>query len=237
MPTLAKTPTFPTLPMCFAAIFAKMKLRDFFKSGGLIRLSKGFYVSVFCVIAVIFAFICDFSLYTLLLFLSILVHELTHVVCLKLCGGRIIKTVVFPFGIDMVCDTSNLSFFKELLCVTSAGAVNLVMSCVFFWVFGITRLKWAIFFCICNAAIGVANLIPHSSLDGGRGLYLLLSMFVLPDKAYAIQKYTDLVCLCVMGGAGFCFLDFCGFNLSLIAAVIYSGLCSVIFSLYKKRYI
>ena len=48
-------------------------------------------VSVFTAVAALCLFYADFSVYTLIIFGCILIHELSHIVTLKLCGGKIQK--------------------------------------------------------------------------------------------------------------------------------------------------
>ena len=214
-----------------------MKIASFLKNGGLLKLSHNVFVSIFSLAALVLAFVCDFSIYTALVFAGILVHEISHVVFARLFGARIIRTVVYPFGVDMICDTSRLPFVKEFVIVMCGGLSNIAFALVFWRLFCVYDAKWLLFFCCCNAFLGIANLIPISTFDGGRAFSLLLSMVFLPDKVYVIQKYTDIVCLCFSGVITFCFLDVCGFNLSLLASMVYCIVSSALFGLYKKRYI
>ena len=214
-----------------------MRWLRFFENGGLVKISGKIYVSVFTLIAFAMMLVCDFSVYTAIVLTSILVHEISHVVTLEMCGGRIIRIVVYPFGADMVCDTSQLSFQKEFICVVSGGMTNILLSLVFWQVFCINDAKPALFFSVCNAFLGIANLIPFSSFDGGRALYLLLSTFLLPDRVCMIQKYIDILCLVFLCIFGVVFVGFCGFNISLVASLVYSLFSAGIFRLYKKRYI
>ena len=228
-----KTQNFLTLPIDFMKCFPNMMLPVFFRNGGLVRIFSKFYISVFSLVAIVLAFACDFSLYTLLVFASILVHELSHVIAINICGARIIRTVVYPFGIDLVCNMSSLSTMKELVCVVSGSCGNFVVSGIMYFCFTKYDERWMLFFCICCVVVGVANLIPLSTFDGGKALSLMLCTFLLPDFVYAISKFVDVICMGFLFISGLYFLDLAGFNMSLLVSFLYSALSCFLFGLYK----
>lgn len=127
------------------------------------------------------------------------IHELCHILVIRLCGGSIHKIRVGLGG--AVIETGALSNTQELLCALAgpSGSLLLLFLCHHF-----PRLALA-------AGIqGIFNLLPVYPLDGGRILRCILrSLF--PDKAERVGSW-------IGGGILLCLLTACivaGIRLSL----------------------
>ncbi|WP_148685479.1 site-2 protease family protein [Candidatus Nitrosocosmicus hydrocola] len=123
---------------------------------------------------------------TIILFLSVLLHELSHSIVAKSYGIRVRQIMLFIFG--GVSDIEEPKEFKKELKMAIAGpAVSLVLSAifaVFWWLTAIPITSTSIddfydaalimingiFFysSFLNLILGIFNLVPAFSVDGGR---------------------------------------------------------------------
>lgn len=180
----------------------------------------------------------DFSIYTLIIFACIAIHELAHIITLQICGGKIKKINVYPFGIDMISDMSTLSYTKELCVVLSGGVSNLL--CAFFAhiIMGINYNVPVCFFIYVNLFFGIGNLIPLPVFDGGRALHIIISQNALPDKAYIIEKWADSIAYFLFFAFSLYLFLFTDCNLSIVICVGYTALAAVIYEklLLKRQF-
>ncbi len=98
-----------------------------------------------------------------------LIHELSHITTLKLCGGRILSIVVGTGGTVIESDCN--SELKKLICTLSgplSGFLFLVLLDV------MPRVA------ICAILQSIYNLLPFEGLDGGRVLKIIIHK-MLPD--------------------------------------------------------
>jgi len=186
-------------------------------------------VSVFTAVAALCLFYADFSVYTLIIFGCILIHELSHIVTLKLCGGKIQKINVYPFGIDMICDMNSLSYTKELYVVLSGGVSNLLCAFLVHVFAGISHSAPVCFFIYANLFFGIGNLIPLPVFDGGRALHIIINRFILPDKAYYVEKWADFFAFILFFALSVCFMLFTNCNLTAVICVAYTALAAIIY--------
>ena len=153
-----------------------MKKTNALKSGLVQIGNTRIFVSIFTFVSVLLVVISDASVYTAALLLGAALHEAGHIIALAFCGEKPQKICIYPFGIDMKCTLAGISYKKELIVLLSGSFANIVISmfsmiiCAFFY----SRI--ALFITLCNAFLGLSNLIPINGLDGGRALYTFLCM-------------------------------------------------------------
>ena len=109
-----------------------------------------------------------------LVILSALCHELGHLTALRLVGAKVEQIRLTAFGAEIRADTRYLSYGREIFCTLAGPAINLILAVVLARAAGDYLLAGA------NLFLGVFNLLPLPSLDGGRALYLAVSWFTDP---------------------------------------------------------
>lgn len=126
-----------------------------------------------------------------LVILSALCHELGHLTALRLVGAKVEQIRLTAFGAEIRADTRYLSYGREIFCTLAGPAVNLILAVVLARAAGDYLLAGA------NLFLGMFNLLPLPSLDGGRALYLAVSWFTDPLLADRVSRCVGLIC----GGA------------------------------------
>ncbi len=219
----------PIFATTFTVSCCMIEKKGFFRNGCMVKISAKIYVSVFSPFAV-FLFVLSQGLFSSLMFFSaILIHELSHILCLFCLGATIKKVSVYPFGIDINADTQRLNYKKELVVSLSGSTANLLFALFGGVVFNHITHPKLLFFILCHLSLGLFNLLPITLFDGGKALRLILYDRLEIDTAFRAAFLCDLVfsvmllCLCTY------LIRLSGFNLSVIMIAIYA--CAAIFYL------
>jgi stage IV sporulation protein FB len=127
--------------------------------------------------------------------LACALHECGHLVGIWLAGGRVRCLRLAAMGAEMGLDpTLPLSYGGELQATMAGPAVSLLAAAVGGCV------GWYLFAGI-SLALGIFNLLPIRSLDGGRSLYFLTAMLVSQEFALKLLSWcSSILSAALMGG-------------------------------------
>lgn len=194
---------------------------------GMIKLSDKLYVSFFSFVAMIPVIICQGAVYSLIFISAVALHEFSHIFFLCRFGAPITKVSIFPFGIDILADTSRISYKKELICTLSGSFANLISAAAAALLLYIKPTPHLLFFIICSIFLGTLNLIPLSFFDGGKALRLLLYDCIELDRAYYIHRSLDVLSAFILAVFSVFLLLASGFNISVCAVIIYAAVSTL----------
>jgi len=148
--------------------------------------------------------------------LACALHEWGHYAAIWLVGGQVVRLRLTAVGGEMQLSSRNvLSYGQELTAVLAGPAVN----------FGIAFLTSmlakkdvdsAFLFAGLNLSIGCFNLLPAYPLDGGRAIYILVSMLWSPEAAQRVTHLLACVTALVMLAVGAALLWKTGYNFALL---------------------
>ncbi len=190
----------------------------------LIFFGKRFAFSVFTLpVALCLALSGDRVWYALALSAALL-HEAGHLAAMRLCGIPLYGVRIYPFGAEILCDTSYASYGAEALCAAAGPGVSLVLFALSAALFAASGSVYAFALAAANGAFFAVNILPARGLDGGVILECLLlrkSPEALSGKGCRLPDAVSdasvfLLCL----GAGFVVVR-TGYNLSLLFICIY----------------
>ncbi len=131
-------------------------------------------ISLFAVPAAIIMLWLEGRAAFFVLMTSALMHEIGHLVALRLCGCRARRIDILPMGAVIVCP-EGIPDKKEAVIAISGPAVSLLcafVSAVLYLSEPGVILLYAV---IINLVLGLFNLMPIKKLDGGKALYCFLS--------------------------------------------------------------
>ncbi|MBR4880998.1 MAG: hypothetical protein IKU19_03640 [Clostridia bacterium] len=166
-------------------------------------------ITVICFVGFIFI---EPTLYLVLIFLSVLLHEAGHLSVMALFGIGIEKITLLPIGIDIKRKQKYISYPKEIILSLAGIAVNIL-------VFFIIR-KYE-FFAYTNLLYALVNLIPIKGLDGSYALEAFLLSVLECDRAEAILKTVSFVFVILLWMLGVYILFILNGNISIFALSVF----------------
>lgn len=116
--------------------------------------------------------------------LSCALHELGHLLVLRLLGVRVRRLSITAVGAEMETDRP-LSYGGEILAALAGPLVNLVLALTF------CRFSRGWVFAGLNLVLCCFNLLPVGRLDGGRVLRCVLAWLLGPEAAWRAGWWLD----------------------------------------------
>lgn len=167
----------------------------------------------FLVVAVMsMVLILDSSNKFLLCFVAALVHECGHIVAMRACGIK--PTAIRLRLFDIVIESHSVSNLCADLFITLAGPIiNLLFACIFYFI------SKTLF--IANLVIGLFNLLPVETFDGGHALKIILSKFFSLKTCETTLKVLTFILLVPMLTIGVMVLFDSQYNYSLLLISLY----------------
>lgn len=139
-------------------------------------------------------------------------HELGHLIMMRLCGVAVRGVSLRLF--DVRIDADSPRRVRDDILITLGGVtVNFLLAAMF--------VPCGMFFGYANLALGSFNLLPVMSLDGGRLLTILLSRRYGARICDRVLKITSFVILLPLMTAGIYTLLQSGYNYSLLFVSLY----------------
>lgn len=152
-------------------------------------------------------------------FISALLHELGHLVCMRILGCR---TKVIDFGFLNANIVSNQIEDKKSVLILFGGClVNFLIAVLFGILFMQNNIEIFKIIAWQNIGLGVFNLLPIASLDGGQIFYIFLKMKFSESVSLKIINVVSFVFLIPILIFGFYVLINSKYNFSLILLSLY----------------
>lgn len=122
----------------------------------------------------------------LIIFASVLVHEIAHVIIALVLGVKVAEIELLPFGGQAkIEDFTGLEPDREIYIALAGPAASLSMAGIFYFLHDNITSSYLPLFININLFLGVFNLVPALPLDGGRILRALLASLIGYKKATA----------------------------------------------------
>ena len=144
-------------------------------------------------------------------FFAAILHELGHIVMMRLCGVRVRCVRLRLF--DVLIEAENAPSVRADVLITLGGpAANFMFAAAF--------SPFCLKLALPNLMLGVFNLLPVMSLDGGHLLSVCLRRRS-PRVCETVLRTATFVCLLPLMTAGFILLCRSGYNYSLLVISLY----------------
>ncbi len=161
-------------------------------------------------------------------FFAVIIHELSHVAAIFLCGASIDVVDIRAFGIRVnVPELSCMPYKKEIIIATAGPLAGIITASLGFAVAKILNTAIFDYFIGINVLITAINLIPVYPLDGGRIILGIVLQYLPVRVAYTISYILAIVSIGIL--LGLCtFLALRGtLNPSLVIFTAYIALCGI----------
>ncbi len=167
----------------------------------------------------------------ILCFLSSLIHEAGHITAMLMLKSPPEKIKLCMFGIE-ICDCKRSTRNKKHdLIITLAGVtVNFLVALLVFLINLFAKSKILFDFFAINLTIGLFNLMPVATLDGGQALFIILTNKIKHEKASHIIDALTFILIFPTAVLGFVVLLRSKYNFSLLLISLY-----LIFALVFKK--
>lgn len=151
-----------------------------------------------------------------------ILHEAGHLLAIVLCGEKP-DTVRFGiFGMTIIRRNDiTQDYKKEFITAVSGPMMNFFLLFVLVLLYAFYRKDIFLEMAAINLIIGLFNIMPVFSLDGGRALESLLLERLPSDKSEKIITAVSVVFLVPMNFFGFYILIKSGYNFTFLAISIY----------------
>ena len=150
-----------------------------------VRADANFFLSL------ILIFLINPADYTFVFLCACAVHEMGHVVFLKIFNIKKAEISLGLAGANISADTSRISYAKELVIYMGGAFFNLAFAVVLLCFLHCRFEMLTMFFFLSNVFLALINLIPSKSLDGGRALECVLCMFFDPFVSEKITLWVS----------------------------------------------
>lgn len=144
--------------------------------------------------------------------LAALLHELGHIMMMVFCRVRVRSLKIRLF--DILIEADDARCLRDDVLITSGGVMMNFLCAAIFYPFS---LKLS----LPHLALGIFNLLPVMSLDGGRLLGIFLSRYFSQRAVRNTLRVTTFVFILPLMTAGLYTLFNSGYNYSLLIVSLY----------------
>ncbi len=162
--------------------------------------------------------------------IAMCLHELGHIIAIRLCGGTIEKIDIKIFGAQIFVPELALMPYKSEIIIAAAGpaAGFLASACVMSAAY-MLNIETLSYFIGINLVISVANLIPVYPLDGGRIALGALRIFLPIRSANISFGAVSVIASLVLCALCIILTINNAINPTIIIFAVYVAVCAVIF--------
>lgn len=188
-----------------------------YKGGVMDRWKKGFLAEI-----ILFFILINLNESIILAFISIFLHEISHIIVAKRNGCKFNNFKIHIYGTSAEFINIEELSKKEKIQIYLAGPfMNLVIICIFFFISLITNNNIVSKMININLNLLFFNILPAYPLDGSRILEIILSSKILFKEVIdIISKISYMIAFGLIAISLIIFMYNDGINISLIIAAI-----------------
>lgn len=143
---------------------------------------------------------------------AIVIHECGHLLFIYFFNIKISAIHFKVYGINIsIAKPECISYCNELLILLSGSFANFIISILLYF---INSTEYFILI-TTNLIIGVFNLLPIESLDGGKIINIILFSCLPFNVAYNISFFISVIFICTFSVIDFFFILHGNFNITL----------------------
>ena len=133
----------------------------------MIKITKFFYVHILLLPMIFVAFVTKTQMTFFIMYATVLIHELCHLLMALILGVKVHSIIVMPFGMTVRIDSNVFKTPKKEVLIALAGPVSnfIMLLCSYFFNYATENYY---LFIVINLSLILINLVPIPPLDGGR---------------------------------------------------------------------
>lgn len=186
------------------------------------------FVALLC-----FSVIVSKNMITVIAVLSAIMHEIGHIAVMKKFSSEVINVNVGLFELSIHDESRPISEYNKDLAVNCAGpVVNIILWVLFYILYKFTFWSTAYSVAMVNISLGIFNLLPIETTDGGQILKIILSKKISVTTADTIMTVLSFIFIIPISIAGFYVLINSQYNYTMLFAVLYF-VTALVFGLKK----
>lgn len=167
--------------------------------------------------------------------LSTAAHEAGHILVMLKSGDDEIEIEINLFNIAINDKHRNLRSYKSDIEVICAGPlVNLILFLIFFVLYSAFGSEFLYNTAMLNLVLGLFNLLPMESTDGGQLMYIILSRIFSVEKTKKFITLISIVTIIPIAFIGFYVLLNSKYNYTLLFAALYLAMLVL---MKKSKYV
>ena len=153
--------------------------------------------------------------------LAVIIHESGHLLAMLKCGHAPERIKISAFEIKIFdSKRQSRSEKQNFFIIFSGPAVNFICFIPFYLLYLLGN-EFVLPFAISNLSVGLFNLLPVLSLDGGQLIFIILRQRVGADKAERIVDIITFITIFPLAALGFIVLFDSKYNFSLLFVCVY----------------
>ena len=153
--------------------------------------------------------------------LAVIIHESGHLLAMLKCGHAPERIKISAFEIKIFdSKRQSRSEKQNFFIIFSGPAVNFICFIPFYLLYLLGN-EFVLPFAISNLSVGLFNLLPVLSLDGGQLIFIILRQRVGADKAEKIVDIITFITIIPLAALGFIVLFESKYNFSLLFVCVY----------------
>ena len=153
--------------------------------------------------------------------LAVIIHESGHLLAMLKCGHAPERIKISAFEIKIFdSKRQSRSEKQNFFIIFSGPAVNFICFIPFYLLYLLGN-EFALPFAISNLSVGLFNLLPVLSLDGGQLIFIILRQRVGADKAEKVVDIITFITIFPLAALGFIVLFDSKYNFSLLFVCVY----------------
>lgn len=166
--------------------------------------------------------IFDTTMSIIVCFIAIILHESGHLIALRHYNSFPEKIKLTLFDIAIIDNKKYSRSTKDELVVVLAGVlINFISALIFYILFQYFDLNFFKNMYISNLSLGIFNILPIDTLDGGQALFLIISMKFSIHCSMIILDIISFIILVPVACIGFLILLQSKYNFTLLLTSLY----------------
>lgn len=195
----------------------------------MITIRKGIGIIIEPALLVLVPLICVFGQFEkyLIVFLSILLHELGHMTIALALKGRVFSIRVLPIGLNAVMDLNIMNKRSRIVVYLFGPLVNFILAalCTILKPYYLRDSDSINFFTLTNITLAFFNLVPVIPLDGGKILREILAFkFGLFSAKNYIRYFSVMLAILLAALGVLVFITNSNFSLFIIGLYVFFSL-------------